>query len=169
MKRYILTLLFLILIALVVVPVSAVITPEFGQGTGNYTSSYNSTSYFHDKNYIPLDILYLFILIAFVSWIISVFSPICEDLFALVSPISFAAAAWYSAYVSQESIRVVSVVANGVGEIYTIHTEIITPLPGLQIAMTLCLILSILSMIYIIFLRKVDRSLERKRPEGVDK
>ena len=136
-------------IVLLIAPASAIIT----NNTANDAYYENnvtliSGSFLHDAAYMPKDYVFLIILLGIVFWALAIASPVCQDLFSIITPCFFAVGSWYAGYMTKE---VVSIVVSG-NTIYPVHTQVITPSPVIQ---TLCLIatvLSILSAIYIIFL-----------------
>jgi hypothetical protein len=156
MKRY----LFLALLLLIIVsPVSALITNNTANAA-YYTNNVTliSGSFVHQPGYLPVEMVYFIAILAVIFWICSMVSPICEDIFSLITPVMFLISAYYSAYMTIEKITIV--VMNGV--IYPVHTQIIIGDSLLQLALVGCFILSILSGIYIVFLRNTDRKLQTK-------
>ena len=156
MRYTILTLISLFFIS----PVSALIT----NNTANpayYSNGVTliSGSFINQAGYLPVEMVYFIAVLGIIFWICSMVSPICEDIFCLITPVPFAIAAWYAAYMTRDQMTIV--VNNGV--IYPVSTQIITPDPTLQIVMTACLVLSILSGIYIVFLRDTDKKLANER------
>lgn len=157
MKYIVYSILPFLVLLLISSPVSALIT----NNTANeayYSNNVTliSGSFVHQAGYLPMEMVYFIAILGVIFWICSVVSPICEDLFSLITPVLFAIAAWYSAYMTREQMTIV--INNGV--IYPVHTQVIIPDPTLQLAMLGCMVLAILSGIYIVFLRDTDKKLE---------
>jgi hypothetical protein len=151
---------FLALLCLIVIsPVSALITNNTAN-TAYYQNNVTliSGSFVHQPGYLPVEMVYFIAILAVIFWICSMVSPICEDIFSLITPVLFLISAYYAAYMTIEKITIV--VMNGV--IYPVHTQIIIGDSLLQLALVGCFILSILSGIYIVFLRNTDRKLQTK-------
>ena len=157
MKKY----FFLALLCLIVIsPVSALITNNTAN-TAYYQNNVTliSGSFVHQPGYLPVEMVYFIAILAVIFWICSMVSPICEDIFSLITPVLFLISAYYSAYMTIEKITIV--VMDGV--IYPVHTQIIIGDSLLQLALVGCFILSILSGIYIVFLRNTDKKLSTKK------
>ena len=156
-KKY----LFLILLFFVIV------SPAFALVTNNTTNdayyqnnvTLISGSFVHQPGYLPVEMVYFIAVLAVIFWICSVVSPVAEDIFCLITPVMFMISAYYSAYMTIEKITIV--VNDGV--IYPVHTQIIIGDPLLQLGLIACFALSILSGIYIVFLRDTDRKLTGKK------
>ena len=148
------------LLLIIVSPVSALITNNTAN-TAYYQNNVTliSGSFVHQPGYLPVEMVYFIAILAVIFWICSVVSPICEDLFSLITPVLFLISAYYSAYMTIEKITIV--VMNGV--IYPVHTQIIIGDSLLQIGLVGCFILSVLSGIYIVFLRNTDKKLTTKK------
>lgn len=157
MKKY----FFLALLLLIIVsPVSALITNNTANAA-YYTNNVTliSGSFVHQPGYLPVEMVYFIAILAVIFWICSMVSPICEDLFSLITPVLFLISAYYSGFMTIEKITIV--VMNGV--IYPVHTQIIIGDPLLQIGLVGCFILSILSGIYIVFLRNTDKKFQTQK------
>jgi hypothetical protein len=157
MKKY----FFLALLCLIIVsPATALITNNTAN-TAYYQNNVTliSGSFVHQPGYLPVEMVYFIAILAVIFWICSVVSPICEDIFSLITPVLFLISAYYSAYMTIEKITIV--VMNGV--IYPVHTQIIIGDSLLQLALVGCFVLSILSGIYIVFLRNTDKKLSTKK------
>ena len=141
-------------------PASALITNNTAN-SAYYSNNVTliSGSFLNQAGYLPMEMVYFIAILGLIFWICSLVSPICEDLFCILTPIPFGIAAWYAAYMTRDQMSIV--VNNGV--IYPVSTQIITPDPTLQLVMIACLVLSILSGVYIIFLRDTDKQLASDR------
>ena len=146
------------LILITIAPAAAIVT----NNTANQAYYDNgvtliSGSYLHDSNYIPKEYVILMIMIGLIFWALSVSTPVCQDLFALMSPCFFGAAAWYSGYMAKDQMTVVT---SADGTIYPVYTQIITPEPALQILCLIATVFTVLSAIYIIFLQNPPNPLK---------
>lgn len=154
----------LLLIALLVIPtsVSALITNN--TANDNYYSS-NTTlisgSFIHDENYTPREIVILILIIGILFWLVSIAAPVCQDLFAIAAPVWLGVATWQAGYMTKEDI---AIVVSG-NTIYSVHTEIISPDPVMQILCFILTILSVLSAVYVIFLAKTE---DNPKPKQTD-
>jgi hypothetical protein len=158
MKHKALFLLLLVLIgAISIFPVSAVLTPNTFAGT---PSTYNSTSFTHDVNYLPVEFVYAFIILGFFTMIVSQAISRYGILYAVLSPVAFGLAAWYSNYMTQESVN--AVYSCALDEPIVVHTQIITPSPAFTVFLIMCFLIAIINVLIIFFL---SREMNEKKKE----
>lgn len=124
-----------------------------------YNTTLISGSYLHDQNYMPREYVILIILLGIIFWILAIATDICQDLFSILAPCFFGAATWYCGYMTKETL---SIVINTL-RVYTVHSQIITPEPVLQLLCFLLTVFSALSAVYVIFLRGVDKQTDRQQ------
>jgi hypothetical protein len=82
------------------------------------------------------------------------------NIFVLITPVFWAYAAWFSAFMERE---IVSTVPGADGTIQVVYTEVVFAQPMLQYAMTFLFVLSIIYAIYILFLKEPDRVSDSRR------
>lgn len=159
--RYQVPLLLVIgLILLMFVPsVSAVLTPNTVSGTNE--TAYNSTSFIHDVNYLPIEFVYAFIILGFFTMIVSQAITRYGMMYAILSPLAFGLAAWYSNYMTQETVNAVYSCALDLPVV--VHTEVITPSPAFAVFLSVCFIVSLINVIIIYFLSRAP--VDEKKPE----
>jgi hypothetical protein len=140
-------------------PVSAVLTPNTFAGTPE--TGFNSTSFIHDVNYLPVEFVYAFIVLGFFTMIVSQAILRYGMLYAILSPLAFGLAAWYSNYMTQETVNAVYSCALDLPVV--VHTEIITPSPAMSIFLIVCFLVSILNILMIFFLTREPKA--EKEPD----
>jgi len=116
----------------------------------------SSTMYLHDSNYMPIQFLFLFIAIGFISWYLLSINKDFEILFGITSIFGFGVALWYSAYVTLETSEVA--IVGGVATY--VYSQVVAPQPVLQVVMVVCFLFSIIITVYITFLRDTAKKLE---------
>jgi hypothetical protein len=156
-----LLLLLALICAISISPVSAVLTPNTFAGS---PSSYNSTSFTHDANYLPVEFVYAFIILGFFTMIVSQAIMKYGILYAVLSPVAFGLAAWYSNYMTQETVN--AVYSCALDEPIIVHTQIITPSPAFTVFLIMCFLISIINVLIVFFLSREPR--ERKELEHKD-
>lgn len=152
----------LLITVLITTSASALVTNN-SANTAYYSNNVTliSGSFVHDANYIPKDYVILMALFGIIFWILAVASPICQDLFSIITPIIFGVSSWFAGYMTTEQMAIVTTGTT----IYPVHTQIITPEPILQLIFLALTILSTLSAIYIIFFASIDQGLKRGEPD----
>lgn len=159
MKHKALFLLLLVLIcAISISPVTAVLTPNTFSGT---PSTYNSTSFTHDVNYLPVEFVYAFIILGFFTMIVSQAILKYGILYSVLSPVAFGLAAWYSNYMTQETVN--AVYSCALDEPIIVHTQIITPSPAFTVFLVMCFLISIINVLIVFFLSRESK--EKIKPE----
>jgi hypothetical protein len=123
-------------------PVSALITNV----STNVTPV--SHSYLHDSQYMPVDYVYVFILIGIACLAISRIWESTEDIFSICAVIPLGLSAWFSNYMATDYTTI------NEGTIY--NAQIITPNPYLSLVMLIFFIVSILNVIWIFYLKRAD-------------
>lgn len=145
--RYIIKILALILFAgLLIVPASAVVTNISG-------GTIESSTFLHDAKYMPASYVYVLIIIGMVSLIFSRIIESAEDLLSIGAVLPLGLSAWYANYMTHEYTSTVTSSATGVGT----NIQIITPNPYLSLTMTVFFILSLINVIWILYLRDADK------------
>lgn len=140
-------------------PVSAVLTPN--TFSGGSESAFNSTSFVHDVNYLPVEFVYAFVVLGFFTMIVSQAIFKYGMLYAILSPIAFGMAAWYSNYMTQETVNAVYSCALDVPVV--VNTQIITPVPAFTVFLVVCFIVSLVNILLIFFLTRSPP--EKREPE----
>lgn len=152
-------LLLVLGLLLLFVPVSAVLAPNTFSGAS--ATAYNSTSFVHDANYLPVEFVYAFIVLGFFTMIVSQMILRFGMLYAILSPLAFGLSAWYSNYMTQETVNAVYSCALDLPVV--VHTQVITPSPAFTIFLVCCFLVSILNVLIIFFLNRTP--IEKKEPE----
>jgi hypothetical protein len=163
MKRLLPILILLVLVCAVIVPASAVLTPNTFAGAG--ITGFNSTSFIHDVNYLPVEFVYAFIILGFFTMIVSQAIIRYGMMYAILSPIAFGLAAWYSNYMTQETVNAVYSCALDLPVV--VHTEVITPSPAFAVFLVVCFLVSFINVFVIYFINRAP--IEQKEPEGSEK
>ena len=135
----------LVLLATLLQPVSAVITPV----TAN--STLYSSSYVHDYSYIPAQYEYVLVIIGLASLAISRIWKDADDIFSIGAVIPLAMSAWFANYMTSESI-----IASPTNTV--VYTQIIIPNIYLSITMLVFTIAALLNVYWIFFLQPSDDS-----------
>lgn len=145
--------LFLILAAVIVIPCSALISPN----TENSSTTLLSRSDVHDIKYIPTWMEVMFIVIGFFTLLMSKWEPI-EDIFSPIAVIAFSISAWYANFM-YSAVMAFQVSADGT-TIQTIYNEVIVPNPVLSILMVICTIFAAINAVYIYFYKPASDKIE---------
>ena len=151
------TLLIILLWMVAIQTVSATLVP-IGQNTAfNTSGTMYESSYIHDTSYVPEEYVWIAIVLGLACLAISVFTPKDLNIFVLITPVFWGYAAWFSAFMTRgSSVPLSSVDCAGVTTLQLVNTDIIYPQPVLQYAMIFLFLLSIVYMIYVLFLRQPD-------------
>ena len=155
-----------LLLLLCIPSVSALVYNQSGN-TAYYTEDVTliSGSYRHDQNYMQDDMVMIIFAAGVLFWILSVFSPACYDIFAVLTPCWFAVATWFSAYMTRETM---DTIVSG-GEIFAVHHQIIDPQPYFQILCFLATAFSVLTCYYLLFMKDADRKVKQSTPMPSEK
>ena len=148
MKKIYLILLLLLFFA---IP-TAVTADNLTARNGSESSLITQSGYYHDPAYVPETYVWLAILIGFISIAASTFVETDINIFALITPMFWGYAAWFSAFMSRD---VFTVVPDGTS-VRVVYTEVTYAQPILQYIMTFMFILSVIYAIYTLFLRDAD-------------
>lgn len=120
---------------------------------GTCTYGYNTTSYFHGLDCLPIELEYLFIAIGFIALITSRTIKRYGMLTAIIAPLAFGIAAWYANYICKDFVNGVNLNGNP----FMLHTQIIIPVPVLSILMVVCFLIAITNILLIFFLSRPER------------
>lgn len=156
--RYLL--LGLLLLSIAVVPASADLIVKGGNPAFNASGTMYSSGYYHDSGYVPEMYVWFAIIIGIITLVVSTYVETEINIFVLITPVFWAYAAWFSAYMERE---IVSTVPGADGTIQVVYTEVVFAQPMLQYAMTFLFVLSIIYAIYILFLKEPDRVSDSRR------
>ena len=164
MEKYAKVLILILLAAVLVSPVSALITND--TGNANYFTSNTeliSGSYFHDANYIPIEYEYLLIALGLLCLAISRIFKSAEDIFSIGAAIPIGLSAWYANYMTAETMDVIAWIDNSTLVVtpHIIYNQVITPFPALSVVMVVFFLISILNIIWIFFMQDADAGLEK--------
>jgi hypothetical protein len=89
-------------------------------------------------------------------------------LYAILSPIAFGMAAWYSNFMTTETVN--AIYSCALDTTVMVHTEIITPSPAMSIFLIVCFIISLVNIIIIYFLSRAGTREEKnefmEKPSG---
>lgn len=146
-------LLGILLLLLMVIPASADLVVRNGNTAFNTSGELLETGYFHDSGYVPEMYVWFAIVIGIITLVVSTYVETEINIFVLITPVFWAYAAWFAAYMERE---IVSTVPGDSGQIQVIYTEIVFAQPVLQYAMTFLFILSVIYAVYVLFLREPD-------------
>lgn len=165
--RYQMPLLLVIglILLLTISPVSAVLTPNTYSGAS--LGEYSSASFIHDANYLPVEFVYAFIVLGFFTMIVSQAILRFGMLYAILSPLAFGLAAWYSNYMTQETVNAVYSCLLDLPVV--VHTQVITPSPAFTVFLIVCFLVSIINILIIFFLNrehKVEREPEQEKEKS---
>jgi hypothetical protein len=142
-----------------ILPASALLTPNTVGGAAPAT--YNTSSFTHDVNYLPTEFVYAFIVLGFFTMIASQAIIRYGILYAILSPIAFGMAAWYSNYMTQETVN--AIYSCALDTTVMLHTEIITPIPAMTVFLVVCFIVSFINLAVIYFLSRSP--VEKDKPD----
>ena len=150
--RYLL--LGLLLVGILIVPVSADLIVKGGNPAFNASGTLYSSGYYHDSGYVPEMYVWFAIIIGIICLVVSTYVESEINIFVLITPVFWAYAAWFAAYMERE---IVSTVPGADGTIQVVYTEVVFSQPILQYAMVFLFILSLVYAIYMLFLREPDQ------------
>jgi hypothetical protein len=156
--RYLL--LGLLLLSIAVVPASADLIVKGGNPAFNASGTMYSSGYYHDSGYVPEMYVWFAIIIGIITLVVSTYVETEINIFVLITPVFWAYAAWFSAFMERE---IVSTVPGADGTIQVVYTEVVFAQPMLQYAMTFLFVLSVIYAIYILFLKEPDRVSDSRR------
>lgn len=156
--RYLL--LGLLLLSIAVVPASADLIVKGGNPAFNASGTMYTSGYYHDSGYVPEMYVWFAIIIGIITLVVSTYVETEINIFVLITPVFWAYAAWFSAFMERE---IVSTVPGADGTIQVVYTEVVFAQPMLQYAMTFLFVLSIIYAIYILFLKEPDRVSDSRR------
>jgi hypothetical protein len=109
-----------------------------------------------ETTYMPYQYEMLFIVIAFSGIALMKLYQELEVLFGLIGILSFGVAAWFAPYICFVETFVI---ANSTG-VETLHTQVVTPQPVLQVLLVVCFLFAIVAELYVLFLRDADKILD---------
>lgn len=156
--RYLL--LGLLLLSIAVVPASADLIVKGGNPAFNASGTMYSSGYYHDSGYVPEMYVWFAIIIGIITLVVSTYVETEINIFVLITPVFWAYAAWFSAFMERE---IVSTVPGADGTIQVVYTEVVFAQPMLQYAMTFLFVLSVIYAVYILFLKEPDRVSDSRR------
>ena len=152
--------LFLMLLATLAIPASAELIVKNGNAAYNASGSLVSSGYYHDTGYVPEIYVWFAIILGIITMVVSTYTTAELNVFVLFTPVFWAYAAWFSAYMERE---IVSTVPGADGTIQVVYTEVVFAQPILQYAMTFLFVLSAVFAIYVLFLREPDAVSDSQR------
>jgi hypothetical protein len=113
-----------------------------------------TSGYYHDSGYVPEMYVWFAIIIGIITLVVSTYVETEINIFVLITPVFWAYAAWFAAFMERE---IVSTVPGADGTIQVVYTEVVFSQPMLQYAMAFLFLLSIIYAIYVLFLKEPDQ------------
>jgi hypothetical protein len=150
----------LLLLGIVVVPASADLIIKGGNPAFNASGTLYTSGYYHNSGYVPEMYVWFAIIIGIITLVVSTYVDSDINIFVLITPVFWAYAAWFAAYMERE---IVSTVPGADGTVQVVYTEIVFSQPILQYAMVFLFVLSILYAIYMLFLKEPDKVYDSQR------
>ena len=120
---------------------------------------------FASASYFPEHYFFLIIAIAFVALIASKYYTDIEVLLSLIATIAFGISSWEASYVFTDEVSTAITNATS-GELTTVYVQIVHPSSVLQIFLVVCFLFSLITTIYITFLRNADKVVDAEGARG---
>ena len=151
-RHFLITIILLLMMAL---PASADLIVRNGSD-GTLVES----GYYHNSGYVPETYVWFAIIIGTISLVVSTYVKTEINIFVLITPVFWAYAAWFAAFMERE---IVSAVPDGAGNIQVVYTEVVFAQPILQYAMVFLFLLSVIFAVYVLFLKEPEVVMDKKR------
>jgi|WetSurMetagenome_2_1015567.scaffolds.fasta_scaffold01641_13 hypothetical protein len=152
--------LFLLLLATLAIPASAELIVKNGNAAYNASGSLVSSGYYHDTGYVPEIYVWFAIILGIITMVVSTYTTAELNVFVLFTPVFWAYAAWYAAFMEREIVTAIA--GANPGDVQVVYTEVVYSQPVLQYAMTFLFFVSVIFAIYVLFLKDADKVIDER-------